>query len=330
MDRIDETVGWLRAIVPAAYPAVVKGFLWDNVPINCRSEFCATDDDNEGIWQARFCDLENWISFEGSVFGDRLIYEESIAGQSSVICIMPHAFCRRSFSEEDLIIQNLEPTYREKNWDPVHVDLGATFVCVKTKRAKVEELKVRLCIVLGEEEVLIENTKWIFKKVALPDPSSELHTLPNGVSMHCRVGWMPNKCLTQAFCKVPWIHYTFCKGELSNLMLGFRPFQVVDGILQWRTAPLASNFPGNEEEKKEEEEGNANPDFSPPRGLKPWEGSISEEALDEGILLGMDVMFKHNDGWYHVHPTKFYPPMKRTPKRPYNYEVVFVADNCKA
>ena len=27
LDRIDETVGWLRAIVLAAYPAVVKGFL---------------------------------------------------------------------------------------------------------------------------------------------------------------------------------------------------------------------------------------------------------------------------------------------------------------
>ena len=131
-----------------------------------------------------------------------------------------------------------------------------------------------------------------------------------GVNLKGLLGWVPNVFVTQAYSRCPTVSFKAKKQECQPFTYMFKPFQVFSGRLQWkiRQPPVAIQ----------------DGVLCVPPNYSLWNGDAATLSIDNSELLEFDIMFRFNDGWYHVRLIAFYPATVRTAEKPYNYEVLFM------
>ena len=172
--------------------------------------------------------------------------------------------------------------------------------------------KAFLVFVLERKEAKLQGKVHIFefKKVLFPDKSkTKSVTLMNGVSVKGALGWIPSKCLTQAYCRCAAVSFKADDNEANPFSYIFKAHQTKDGNMQWRVTTTP---------------GVGNVGFPVPEHFSVWDGDCTTLTIEDGELCDFDVMFKFEDNWYHLVVLKFYQPAVRTNKKPYNYEVKFM------
>ena len=103
-------------------------------------------------------------------------------------------------------------------------------------------------------------------------------TLMNGVSVKraLRLGWIPSKCLTQAYCRCPAVSFKADDNEANPFSYIFKAHQTKDGNMQWRVAATP---------------GVGNVGFPVPEHFCIWDGDCTTLTIEDGELCDFDVMF---------------------------------------
>ena len=158
-------------------------------------------------------------------------------------------------------------------------------------------------------------------EVLLPEKTSEnTHELVPGVFINGTVGWIPITKMDQTECYIPYIYGKLAPFQLNPFHIGFKPFQVINGAIQLRIGvqglPITSALahPADTDSLG----------FKCPSTLKVWEGRIiiTQNQLDQGFLLGKNVMMKCEGGWYRAKVYKFLKPFERGDDK-FNYQMKY-------
>lgn len=262
----------------------------------------------------RFSSLAEFLVFCENVFltsGFKI--HEQVGNSSSTIFICPYGYIKNSFTEESYA--KYAGIMTVKGWQPLFVDLA-----IDTGRLKstYRGVNVIMCFVLKEMHVMKSGKKNIFYEVVIAQESGSLVSVMPGVKVFGLRGTVPADIVVQRTCKLPVLKYRADKKRLNRLVFCFRPFQVIDNVLQWKTRALSKpavldiNPSGNLFH------------FVIPPGYKRFTGQLSAEFVDEGNLLNLNLMFKlYEDEWRHCSVVRFISAEERAPDEPFDYLVKF-------
>ena len=146
--------------------------------------------------------------------------------KNTFMCVVPYAHIIRSFTEQ-IFEKQFSVVYAENGMVPVYVDLRVQ-QSGKLLR-KYEDTNMIVVFVLSYK--IIHGEKFV--KVIVPDSHSPVVKIYPDVSVRGLVGFLPEKYVAHGFSKNPFLHYRYEKERLSTLTFGFRPFKVVEHVVQW-------------------------------------------------------------------------------------------------
>lgn len=288
---IEAAQSWRRVTIPLATTYLVKSLFWKNIQggIKRKGEI--------EHWRKVFYELDEFLKFYCATHNKwpRIVSDDS----ALVTFVSPYGFINASVNEESFAAVNDYMNFNQ---------LSKLFFDCSVEGVDVKQF---LVFVLERRDVEINQHRFILFKVLFPEASSHRkQVLMNGVSLKGSTGWVPGKSLTQAYCRCPAVSFVSNEDEANPFVYIFKPHQIRNGVLQWRVA-------GNLNQLEE----NA---FPLPNNFTVWEGDIQNLQIENGELVDFDLMFKQTGGWMHVRVTRFYGIDKRTVRKPFNYEVVYL------
>lgn len=302
-----ESINWKRVTVEISYN-VFKSLLWNRISHEAKSS-------SGTHLRAVFFTLSEFSQFWASAFGCRwLKFTEGVGGDTSTIFVCPYATAKAPFMDADF--DEFKELYAEQGWKRIQLD---TAVQNGRLLCSFKNTNPQLVFVLDEYTVEFNGKKAIFYKVILPDESAKKAELMPGVSFSGQKGVVPSSVIAQRNARLPFISYR-CKAhmhQLSKLVFGFRPMQVVNQKLTWKVKPL---YAVDEEDERDEVA------IAIPAGYERSVAPITQNFLDSGSLTNMLVMFKfYEDQWQCFRVLNFIPETQRTPESPYTYGVQIVS-----
>ena len=239
--------------------------------------------------------------------------KEQVGQTCSTIFICPYGYIKSSFTA--LSHTHDASIIAAKGWEPLFLDLT-----VDTGRlnCSYRGLNVILCFILKELHVQRDGKKHIYYEVVIPKETDSSVTIMPGVRFFGRRGIVAADIVVQRTCRLPVLKYRADKtSTLNKLMLCFRPFQVINNMLQWKTRPISKPVALGAEAPAGNQARFA---LAIPSGFGRFTGDLSAEFVDEGNLVGLEGMFKlYENEWRHFKVTRFIGAVERGLDRPFQY-----------
>lgn len=288
---IEASQSWRRVTIPLATSYLVRNLFWKNIRGGIKRKGSVE------LWKKIFYELDEFLAFYCATHNKwpRIHDEES----QKTTFIAPYGYVNSSTNDESYA--QIEVFLEENNLRKIFFDCSVDGV----------DVKQFLVFVLERKDFEIGHSKFTIFKILFPDPSSRTKfPLMNGVLINGCTGWVPSKSLTQAYCRCPAVSFTASKEEALPYVFIFKPHQIKQGVLQWRVAGL-QNQPQVDE-------------LPLPTNFAVWDGDVNALEIENGEILDYDLLFKQSGGWMHVRVKRFYALEKRSGRKPFNYEVLYL------
>ena len=312
---LQESLNWHRCCLETISFAVFQAALWSCFSSGSKNiikkKKCS-------IYHAVFFTLAEFLIFCNDVFqtpGFKI--KEQVGQTCSTIFICPYGYIKSSFTA--LSHTHDASIIAAKGWEPLFLDLT-----VDTGRlnCSYRGLNVILCFILKELHVQRDGKKHIYYEVVIPKETDSLVTIMPGVRFFGRRGIVAADIVVQRTCRLPVLKYRADKTKLNKLMLCFRPFQVINNMLQWKTRPISKPVALGAEAPAGNQARFA---LAIPSGFGRFTGDLSAEFVDEGNLVGLEGMFKlYENEWRHFKVTRFIGAVERGLDRPFQYVLRFL------
>lgn len=315
-DTINEAVGWRVVKIPFTTISLFKEIIWKKIP-KANKYFV----DGGNSWRAAFHTMKDWKKFESLAFGTSIVKEEETEAGSLCIFICPYLYITRSFGAAES--QQFSDLFQREKMKPIVVDLT---VVNGSLTGRYSHLKYQLALVKDQRRFVIDEVEYVFKLVVIPaaadDAAAELCVVSEGILVMGKEGWISDTETHIAIAKNPWFNLNIEEDYFSQCVFGFRPFETISNVFQFTLRALQ---PAPAEEEKQDEGYEVQPlecEFTIPSGFAVWENTVNQAAIDRGDILGVDIMFKCEEGWFRAEITKFYPLNERPPQKDlFQYEI---------